>query len=335
MLGLDLRGRHRARLSGPPDARRCPRSTPRTSTARSRSSASASTRSASPSPRSRASAQDQIQVGLPNVSNAERATEQIGTTAQLSLYDFEPNVIPPNPDIANPEERPYNRLIDAVEAASKQPEVSDRAVQGAGLHGQRRHLLPVRRRTRCSRSASPRRSQEDLFANFPGERPAGRHQGDRGAAGDDRGRGRARRRPRDRGRRRVRARRRSSSSSTTSRASPATRSPTRSRAPTSSTSRRSTSTSPTRAARRSPRSPPQIAQRGADDCFSATGHALRRDLLRRRRAVLRLVRDRPRRRAGLEADHQLRRQPDRDRRPHRRPDLRGHRPGGRRTWPRC
>ncbi len=38
---------------------------------------------------------NEIQVGLPNVSNAKRAIDQIGTTAQLYLYDFERNVIPP------------------------------------------------------------------------------------------------------------------------------------------------------------------------------------------------------------------------------------------------
>src|SRR5262245_45097061 len=43
---------------------------------------------------------DQIEVGLPNVSNAERAAESVGTTAQLYLYDFEPNVIPPKKGIA-------------------------------------------------------------------------------------------------------------------------------------------------------------------------------------------------------------------------------------------
>jgi len=62
---------------------------------------------------------DQIEVGLPDVQDSDRAIDRIGTTAQLYFYDFEPNVIPPNPDISDPEERPYNRLIDAVEAASK------------------------------------------------------------------------------------------------------------------------------------------------------------------------------------------------------------------------
>src|SRR3954464_9192512 len=38
---------------------------------------------------------DQIEIGLPNVSNAKRAADSVGTTAQLLLYDFEPNVIPP------------------------------------------------------------------------------------------------------------------------------------------------------------------------------------------------------------------------------------------------
>ncbi|MDX6637757.1 MAG: SecD/SecF fusion protein, partial [Solirubrobacterales bacterium] len=38
---------------------------------------------------------DEIQVGLPNVANAKRAIDQIGTTSQLYLYDFERNVIPP------------------------------------------------------------------------------------------------------------------------------------------------------------------------------------------------------------------------------------------------
>src|SRR5688500_8778257 len=36
-----------------------------------------------------------IQVGLPDVQNAEQAIEQIGTTSQLYFYDFEGNVVPP------------------------------------------------------------------------------------------------------------------------------------------------------------------------------------------------------------------------------------------------
>src|SRR5690606_25858269 len=39
---------------------------------------------------------NQIQVSLPDVSNAERAEEQVGQVAQLYFYDWEPNVIGPS-----------------------------------------------------------------------------------------------------------------------------------------------------------------------------------------------------------------------------------------------
>src|SRR5215212_7002236 len=38
---------------------------------------------------------DTIVVGLPGVKNAERAEEQVGTTAQLQFYDWEPNIVGP------------------------------------------------------------------------------------------------------------------------------------------------------------------------------------------------------------------------------------------------
>src|SRR5215217_3115714 len=37
-----------------------------------------------------------IQVGLPNVQNAEQAIAQVGKTAQLYFYDLEANIIPPD-----------------------------------------------------------------------------------------------------------------------------------------------------------------------------------------------------------------------------------------------
>jgi SecD/SecF fusion protein len=36
--------------------------------------------------------ENEISIGLPDVSNAARAEEQVGTTAQLQFYDFEPNL---------------------------------------------------------------------------------------------------------------------------------------------------------------------------------------------------------------------------------------------------
>ncbi|HWL91812.1 MAG TPA: protein translocase subunit SecD [Actinomycetota bacterium] len=62
----------------------------------------------------------QVSVGLPQVQNAQDAIDQVGDTSQLLFYDFEPNVIPLDPDVQGAEERPINRLIDAVEEAQKQ-----------------------------------------------------------------------------------------------------------------------------------------------------------------------------------------------------------------------
>ncbi len=39
---------------------------------------------------------EEIDVALPDVSNAARAQEEVGRTAQLQFYDWEPNVIGPN-----------------------------------------------------------------------------------------------------------------------------------------------------------------------------------------------------------------------------------------------
>ncbi|MEO8091328.1 MAG: protein translocase subunit SecD [bacterium] len=68
---------------------------------------------------------DQIEVGLPDVQNAERAIEQVGTTAQLYLYDFEDNVIPPDPEVQNATERSFSRLYDAVRFAARQKPPQD------------------------------------------------------------------------------------------------------------------------------------------------------------------------------------------------------------------
>ena len=39
------------------------------------------------------SGREQISVGLPSVQNAERAKAQVGTTARLQFYDWEPNLL--------------------------------------------------------------------------------------------------------------------------------------------------------------------------------------------------------------------------------------------------
>jgi SecD/SecF fusion protein len=55
---------------------------------------------------------NQISIGLPDVKNAKRAEQQVGTTAQLQFYDWEPNVY-------GDKDRPLTSLFDAVKLASK------------------------------------------------------------------------------------------------------------------------------------------------------------------------------------------------------------------------
>jgi SecD/SecF fusion protein len=60
---------------------------------------------------------DQISIGLPSVKNAKRAIEQVGSTAQLQFYDWEPNVLGnrgPDSPFGGPD-----ALFDAVTLASK------------------------------------------------------------------------------------------------------------------------------------------------------------------------------------------------------------------------
>src|SRR3954465_14205695 len=69
---------------------------------------------------------DTIVVGLPGVKNAARAEAQVGSTAQLQFYDWEPNVIGPDGKelrahavaytAANP---PIPGLLQAVKLAAK------------------------------------------------------------------------------------------------------------------------------------------------------------------------------------------------------------------------
>jgi SecD/SecF fusion protein len=69
---------------------------------------------------------DQIDVGLPGVKNAARAEQQVGTTAQLQFYDWEPNIIGPNGKELgekaidySPADQPSPGLLDAVKRAAK------------------------------------------------------------------------------------------------------------------------------------------------------------------------------------------------------------------------
>jgi SecD/SecF fusion protein len=121
------------------------------------------------------SGQDQINVDLPDVKNAARAIDQVGKTAQLFFYDWEPNVIGPSgrPDPTNQQvtQAPIPELYDAVQRASRRAPQNDGdnttndqyyLFSRPGAQGERRLV------------AGPEDSREDLVSELPGGRaPAG------------------------------------------------------------------------------------------------------------------------------------------------------------------
>jgi SecD/SecF fusion protein len=109
---------------------------------------------------------DSIRVGLPDVSNASHASQEVGQTAQLHMYDWEPNVIP-NPVTTNKPraDRDFPRYYDAVKFASQQPpECFENKCTTSGpqyyLFNSQTHAW----------IAGPTEAQRDLFAELPGQK---------------------------------------------------------------------------------------------------------------------------------------------------------------------
>src|SRR6478609_1073150 len=69
------------------------------------------------------SGKDQIEVNLPGVKDAERAAQQVGSTAQLFFYDWEANILDDkcktNPDQNANQRQAINGLRTAVTQAAK------------------------------------------------------------------------------------------------------------------------------------------------------------------------------------------------------------------------
>ena len=110
---------------------------------------------------------DQIGVGLPDVQNAEDAENQVGDTARLFFYDFEPNVVPREgtDDALQGDPRPYSRLYDAVKAASeREPECSmDRCTSNGPTY----YLFDE---STLEPLAGPADTRGDLFLRFEDDR---------------------------------------------------------------------------------------------------------------------------------------------------------------------
>ncbi|MFN8176200.1 MAG: protein translocase subunit SecD [Solirubrobacteraceae bacterium] len=124
------------------------------------------------------SGDDQITVGLPNVTNVQRAEKQVGTPAQLAFYDWEANVLTSNGKTAasqltaqDPEAIRISQaagdpsagmsLYKAVKLASKQPV---RGGQDISRVGPQYWLFDARHRL----IAGPDDSRKDLLSELPG-----------------------------------------------------------------------------------------------------------------------------------------------------------------------
>jgi SecD/SecF fusion protein len=109
---------------------------------------------------------DSVRIGLPDVQNAQRAIDQVGNTAQMFFYDWEPNVIP-NPNALDEEratEAPFPRLYDAVTLASQQePECFEDTCTTTGPSY---YLFDAQSKELVS---GPEAAQEDLFADLAPE----------------------------------------------------------------------------------------------------------------------------------------------------------------------
>ncbi len=102
------------------------------------------------------SGSDQITVSLPDVKNAERATSQVGKTAQLYFYDWQRNVIG-NAD------RPIIGLYEAVKKASK------RKREKYGNTSTQYYLFNKKSKKRI---AGPDGSKKELLAEYDDKQPS-------------------------------------------------------------------------------------------------------------------------------------------------------------------
>ena len=128
---------------------------------------------------------NQISIGLPDVANADRAIEQVGSVAQLQFYDWEPNVLGergPDAPFAG-----SKALYQAVELASKsEPRAERTDVSADADDGASRGRADGQNNTSRAKLylfgadqkliAGPDASCEELLADFEGVRGPPRSQ---------------------------------------------------------------------------------------------------------------------------------------------------------------
>jgi SecD/SecF fusion protein len=111
------------------------------------------------------SGRDQISIGLPSVTNAERAIQQVGSTAQLQFYDWEPNVLGRGPDV------PFagsKALYEATQFAQKQKPKAEKTDVPPDSN-----LTPAQADRQNDSSATPRYFLfgPDRYPIGPGQKP--------------------------------------------------------------------------------------------------------------------------------------------------------------------
>jgi SecD/SecF fusion protein len=75
-----------------------------------------------------------ITVGLPGVTDANRAAEQVGTTAQLYFFDWEPNLIGPERVIGgHPGQQPPTAAVKKLEEEWKEAGRNPKSIENSGL----------------------------------------------------------------------------------------------------------------------------------------------------------------------------------------------------------
>ena len=97
------------------------------------------------------SGKDEIDVALPDVHNVTRAQEEVGTTAQLNFYDWEPNVIGPS---GKPEPTDGTVTGDSTNAGAGGSTAGPDPVPGGAASRQTRRRSCARA-TRPGRRAAP------------------------------------------------------------------------------------------------------------------------------------------------------------------------------------
>jgi len=159
---------------------------------------------------------DQISVSLPDVTNAQRAISQVGTTAQLYFFDWEPNLIGPEKVIGGrpgqqPPPGPVKKLeslwrqagrnytstqsqqmiisgalptaYDAAKLASEQQPVEDCTTCSAA----RPRFYLFSRATPHDLIAGPEDTERDLFISPTGKKTVAQRHRRRSPGGHDRG----------------------------------------------------------------------------------------------------------------------------------------------------